>query len=99
MREDYFLRIREFSRMNKFCRDFNFFWFLFFKLWMRKYLERILIVAEDMREDYFIRGRGFSHMQNIQLWFLAPSDKNIIAEKIPGYNILYPSPFSESIFW
>ena len=46
--EDYFLRIREFSRMNKFCQDFNFFRFLFFKLWMRKYLERIFIVAKDM---------------------------------------------------
>ena len=76
----------------------NFFWFLFFKLWMRKNSERIFIVAEDMHEDHFIRGGGFSRMQNIGLWFLVPIDKNIVAEKIPRYNILYTSPFSESIF-
>ena len=51
-----------------------------------------------MREDYFIRGGGLSHMQNIVVWFLVPSDKNIVAEKIPRYNILYPSPFLELIF-
>ena len=90
-----FLESENFLVRTNFVGTFNFFRFLFFKLWMRKYSERIFIVAEDMCEDYFIRGRGFSRMQNIRLWFLAPSDKNIVAEKIPGYNILYPSPFSE----
>ena len=83
MCEDYFLRIREFSHTNKFCWDFNFFRFLFFKLWMRKYSERIFIVAKDMREDYFIRGRGFSCMQNKNFGFWCQVIKISLPRKYP----------------